>query len=79
MPGMDATAYPNQIARLGLTQEQAAGLLGVNSQTSRQWALDERAIPNAVERLLWACERYPELLISFSDMARWPDSGLERD
>ena len=54
MHEMDAAAYRTQIARLGLTQERAAHLLGVNARTSRRWALDERAIPSAVERLLWA-------------------------
>ena len=74
MHEMDATAYRSQIARLGLTQEQAARLLGVNARTSRRWALDERAIPGAVERLLWACEQHPELIDAFSDRTRWTDA-----
>lgn len=73
MHEMDAAAYRSQIARLGLTQEHAARVLGVNARTSRRWALDERAIPSAVERLLWACEQHPELIEAFNDKTRWPD------
>ena len=45
MREMDATAYRAQIARLGLSQEGAARILGVNARTSRRWALDERQVP----------------------------------
>ena len=74
---MDATAYRDQIARLGLSQESAARVCGVNGRTSRRWALDERAVPGTVERLLWACEQYPELIATFLDKARWPDAAPE--
>lgn len=45
MTPTEAAAYRAQIARLGLSQEGSARILGVNARTSRRWALDERAIP----------------------------------
>lgn len=79
MHEMDAAAYRSQIARLGLTQERAAQVLGVNARTSRRWALDERAIPETVERLLWACERYPDLIGALTDKQRAPDDVTDPD
>ena len=54
--------YRAQIVRLGLTQAGASRLMGVDARTGRRWALGEVAIPLAVQRLLWACERFPGLL-----------------
>ena len=79
MREMDANAYRAQLARLGLTQQRAAQVLGVDARTSRRYALNERPIPMAVERLLWACEQHPDLLAAFSDKTRWPDSADEPD
>ena len=59
---MDSTAYRTAIARLGLSQGGAARLVGVDARTSRRWALAEIPVPGAVQRLLWACGRDPELL-----------------
>ena len=64
---MDAPAYRAQLARLGLTQEGGARILGVDGRTSRRWALGERPIPDTVARLLWACGRFPGLLEALRD------------
>ena len=77
MRDMDATAYRAQLARLGLSQEGASRVLGINARTSRRYALDERAIPGPVERLLWACEQHPELLAILADKERWPDAAAD--
>jgi hypothetical protein len=45
---MTGNEYRDLIARLGLTQTGAAHVLGVDPRTSRKWACDERAIPDAV-------------------------------
>lgn len=77
MRDMDATAYRAQIARLGLSQERAARVLGVAARSSRRYATNERPIPGTVERLLWACEQHPELIEAFNDKTRWPDETAE--
>jgi len=37
---------------MGLTQEEAAHMIGVHPRTWRKWECDERSISPAVERLL---------------------------
>jgi hypothetical protein len=49
---MTARQYRARLAALGLTQVDAARLLGVDPRTSRRWALGESPIPEAVARLL---------------------------
>ncbi len=70
---MDATGYREQLGRLGLTQTAAATALGVDDRTSRRWATGERSVPGTVARLLWACERDPELLRLLRD--EWRDEA----
>ena len=49
---MNANQYRDAIEQLGLTQVEAARLLGVDERTSRRWANDERGIPGPVARFL---------------------------
>lgn len=79
MHDMDAIAYRAQLVRLGLSQASASRLLGINDRTSRRYALNERAIPSCIERLLWVCEQHPELIPALSDRTRWPDNAAEPD
>lgn len=44
--------YRQMIGHLGLSQNAAARLLGVDERTSRRWALGERDIPPPAERFL---------------------------
>jgi DNA-binding transcriptional regulator YiaG len=44
--------YRQTIDQLGLSQNGAARLLGVDERTSRRWALGERDIPPPAERFL---------------------------
>jgi DNA-binding transcriptional regulator YiaG len=49
---MTSDEYRETIEKLGLTQNGAARLLGVDERTSRRWALGERDIPPPAERFL---------------------------
>jgi len=49
---MKANDYREVLASLGLTQTQAAHLLGVDERTSRRWANGERAVPPPAARFL---------------------------
>lgn len=49
---MTSDEYRQTIDRLGLTQNAAARLLGVDERTSRRWALGERDIPPPAQRFL---------------------------
>ncbi len=49
---MTANDYREALARLELTQAQAAHLLGVDERTSRRWANGERAVPPPAARFL---------------------------
>lgn len=49
---MTPDEYRETIETLGLTQNGAARLLGVDERTSRRWALGERDIPPPAERFL---------------------------
>lgn len=49
---MTPTEYRAALSRLGLSQAGAGALFGVADRTSRRWALDEAAIPDAVAKLL---------------------------
>ena len=49
---MTPDQYKDIILSLGLTQAQAAAILGVNERTSRRYALGESPIPVTVEKLL---------------------------
>lgn len=49
---MTADQYRDTIETLGLTQNGAARLLGVDERTSRRWALGERDIPPPADRFL---------------------------
>jgi DNA-binding transcriptional regulator YiaG len=59
---MTPDAFRAAIARLGLTQTGAARAFRTGERTVRHWAFGDRAVPPAVELLLWACERDPTLL-----------------
>ena len=47
---------------LGLTQERAARLLGVNDRTFRRYLYDGTPIPTPTQRLLMLLHERPELL-----------------
>lgn len=49
---MTSAEYRRVIAALGLSQDEAAELLGVHSRTSRKWANDERKVPPPASKLL---------------------------
>ena len=49
---MSGNQYQQAIARLDLSQVDAAKLLGVDERTSRRWARDERDVPAPVARFL---------------------------
>lgn len=49
---MTPKQYRKALDELGLSQVEAAKLLGVNPRTSRRYALGERSIPKPVELLL---------------------------
>jgi DNA-binding transcriptional regulator YiaG len=44
--------FRNAIAKLGLSQVQAAHTLNVTPRTARRWALGEIGVPSPVEKLL---------------------------
>lgn len=56
-----------QLAHLGLTQAGAAALVGVDDRTMRRWIAGDRAVPEPVARLLWACQQFPALLEALRD------------
>lgn len=49
---MTSDEYREALDALGLTQNAAAKLLGVDDRTSRRWACGERDIPPPAERFL---------------------------
>lgn len=49
---MSSEQYQQAIARLELSQLDAADLLGVDERTSRRWACNERDVPAPVARFL---------------------------
>lgn len=49
---MSPDEYRKMIEYLGLSQNAAARLLGVDERTSRRWALGERDIPPPAQRFL---------------------------
>jgi len=49
---MTSKQYRETIERLGLSQHQAAGFLGVSPRTSQSYALGETRIPEPVAKLL---------------------------
>jgi transposase-like protein len=55
---MNGTEYSKAIARLDLTQVEAARFLGVDDTTSRRWVADRSPIPRAVAMLLRLMIRY---------------------
>ena len=55
--------------RLGLTQGQAARLLGVDGRTWRRWECAERTMPKPVCRLLGAAEAVPGVLAWLETLA----------
>jgi DNA-binding transcriptional regulator YiaG len=59
-------------ARLGLTIGAGARLVGVQTRTWERWEQGVRAIPAAVQRLLWAVERDPSLLQALHELAAQP-------
>jgi hypothetical protein len=55
---MDGAEYQKAIARLDLTQVEAARFLGVDDTTSRRWVADKSPVPRAVAILLRLMIRY---------------------
>jgi DNA-binding transcriptional regulator YiaG len=49
---MTSLQFRNVIAKIGLSQVQAAHVLGVTPRTVRRWALDEVKIPPTAAKLL---------------------------
>jgi len=49
---MTAEDYRGAIERLGLSQNAAARLLGVDERTSRRWVSGERDVPEPAARFL---------------------------
>jgi DNA-binding transcriptional regulator YiaG len=49
---MTSLQFRNVIAKIGLSQVQAARVLGVTPRTVRRWALDEVKIPPTAAKLL---------------------------
>lgn len=49
---MSPEEYRDLIEQLGLTQNGAAKLLGVDERTARRWAKGQRDIPHPVQRFL---------------------------
>jgi DNA-binding transcriptional regulator YiaG len=49
---MTSLHFRNVIAKIGLSQVQAARVLGVTPRTVRRWALDEVKIPPTAAKLL---------------------------
>lgn len=56
---MTPTALRATLAALGLTQAEAAHMLGVDERTIRRWLAGERKIPEPAARLLGLIEAYP--------------------
>ena len=53
---MTPTDLRAALARLGLTQGQAARLMGVDARTMRRWVCGERGMPGPAVRLLMVME-----------------------
>ena len=49
---MTAAEYRSALSALGLTQEQAARLLGIHALTSHKWATGERRVQQTAARFL---------------------------
>jgi DNA-binding transcriptional regulator YiaG len=58
------------LKRLGLSQIEAALLLGVDVRTMRRWMMAEREMPEPAVRLLWACEHYPGVQAGLAGWSR---------
>lgn len=58
---MDKTQFADTLRRLGLDQAEVARLLGYNKTSVYRWIRGAATVPPCVERVLWACERWPEL------------------
>jgi DNA-binding transcriptional regulator YiaG len=58
---MTPAQYRAAIKRLGLSQRQAARLLGVNDRTSRRWALGKSKIPTSVALALASVRRLAQI------------------
>lgn len=67
---MNPTEYRMALDRLGLSQSQAAELLGVDPRTSRRYALGERSIPPPTAVLLRLCVSRPELTQVVATLSR---------
>jgi DNA-binding transcriptional regulator YiaG len=52
LPGMTSDQFGKILARLDLSQMEAAVLLGVDDRTIRRWVGDERDVPGPVVRFL---------------------------
>ncbi len=74
VPTMDHQQYRAALAALGLSQVDAARLLGVNARTSRHWALGERGVPPPVAILLRVWQLRPEVLTLVRDMLEIPNA-----
>lgn len=50
---MNPTDFQSTLQRLGISQAEAARLLGVTPGAVTRWAQGARAVPGPVARLLW--------------------------
>ena len=68
---MNAKQYGEAIARLGLTQVDAAHFLQSNERTSRRWALGESPVPFDVSALLRLMLHYKVTPEQVEKLPRW--------
>lgn len=59
---MTPTDFLATLQRLGLSQAEAARLLGVTPGAVTRWAQGARAVPGPVVRLLGLCEAMPRVV-----------------
>ena len=64
LPGMGCEVTPQDLSatlsRLGLSQAEAARLLGVTPGAVTRWVKGERPVPGPVARLLWLLDQGQE-------------------
>jgi transcriptional regulator with XRE-family HTH domain len=56
---MDTKTISEIRTRLGLTQDEAAKLIGVSRQAWQKWETGERNMPKPTQYLLWLIEHHP--------------------